>query len=43
MTETRAPQWVHYLVSTRRFMETVIGQLTDLYHIQKVWGETSDI
>lgn len=48
MIDTRAPQWVRQLVTTRRLVETVIGQLTERFHIQKVrardlWHLTSRI
>lgn len=48
MRETRPPQWVRSLVRTRRLIETVIGQLTDRFHIQTVrardlWHLTSRI
>ena len=36
MIEVRAPHWVRQLVATRRLVETVIGQLTERFHIQKV-------
>jgi len=48
MAETRDPHWVRQLVTTRRLVETVIGQLTDRFHIQQVrardlWHLTSRI
>lgn len=36
MEDTRDPKIVQTLVSTRRLVETVIGQLTDRYKIQKM-------
>ncbi len=38
MTETRDPRVVRQLVSTRRLVETVIGQLTERFHLQKIWA-----
>ena len=48
MRETRHPAFVHQLMTTRRLVETVIGQLTDHLHIEKVrardlWHLTSRI
>lgn len=48
MTETRPPHFVTALVKTRRLVETVIGQLTEQFHIAKVrardlWHLTSRI
>ena len=48
MRETRHPAFVHQLITTRRLVETVIGQLTDQLHIEKVrardlWHLTSRI
>lgn len=36
MEEARSPEWVRWLVSTRRLVETVIGQLTERFHIERV-------
>ena len=36
MKETRSEKFVQWLKSTRRLVETVIGQLTDRFHIEKV-------
>lgn len=36
MEETRSPYFLRWLVSTRRLVETVIGQLADRFHIEKV-------
>lgn len=36
MQETRSDAALHWLVSTRRLVETVIGQLTDRFNIEKV-------
>lgn len=36
MKETRSEKFVRWLKSTRRLVETVIGQLTDRFHIEKV-------
>jgi IS5 family transposase len=36
MKETRSEKFVKWLVSTRRLVETVIGQLTERFHIEKV-------
>jgi hypothetical protein len=36
MTDTRDPQAVRRLTQTRRRIETVIGQLTEQFHIEKV-------
>lgn len=38
MTETRAPHVVRQMVSARRLVETVIGQLTGRFHLQKIWA-----
>lgn len=38
MTETRDPRVVRQLVSTRRLVETVMGQLTERFHLQKIWA-----
>jgi hypothetical protein len=36
MTDTRGKDAGKWLVSTRRLVETVIGQLTERFHIEKV-------
>ena len=36
MKESRDRHWVKLLVKTRRLVETVIGQLTERFHVQKV-------
>ena len=36
MKDTRDRYWVKLLVKTRRLVETVIGQLTERFHLQKV-------
>ena len=36
MTENRSKEFIKWLVSTRRLVETVIGQLTDRFKIEKV-------
>src|SRR5437016_373156 len=36
MNETRSQQFIRWLISTRRLVETVIGQLTDRFHIEKM-------
>lgn len=36
MQEKRSDKFIKWLVSTRRLVETVIGQLTDRFHIEKV-------
>ena len=36
MKDTRDRHWVKLLVKTRRLVETVIGQLTERFHLQKV-------
>lgn len=38
MNETRGAQYVRLLKRTRRLIETVIGQLTERFHIEKVWA-----
>ena len=38
MTENRDPAFVAQLTKTRRLVETVIGQLSDHFHIEKVWA-----
>lgn len=36
MKDDRPKTFVHQLMKTRRLVETVIGQLTDRFHIEKV-------
>lgn len=36
MTENRSNEYLKWLISTRRLVETVIGQLTDRFQIEKV-------
>jgi len=36
MKETRTEKFIRWLKSTRRLVETVIGQLTDRFHIEKI-------
>jgi len=48
MADSRGPNFSKWLVSTRRLVETVIGQLTERFHIQKIrarhlWHFTSRI
>ncbi len=48
MKETRSKRFVKWLKSTRRLVETVIGQLTERFHIEtvrarKVWYLTNRI
>ena len=38
MRDTRDPAWVKGMTSTRRLIETVIGQLSERFHIEKVWA-----
>ncbi|NVZ09773.1 IS982 family transposase [Allochromatium humboldtianum] len=38
MRDPRDPAFVHHLQRLRRRIETVIGQLTERFHIQKVWA-----
>ena len=38
MKETRSDSTIKWLISTRRLVETVIGQLTERFHIEKVWA-----
>lgn len=40
MKEERSEKFIRWLVSTRRLVETVIGQLTDRFHIEKVRART---
>lgn len=46
MHDDRDPAWVRTLMSSRRIIETVIGQLSERFHIEKVrardlWHQTS--
>lgn len=36
MKEDRSKNFIQWLVSTRRLVETVIGQLTERFHIEKI-------
>lgn len=38
MRDTRDPALVKCMTSTRRLVETVIGQLSERFHIEKVWA-----
>lgn len=38
MKDNRNPDTVKLLTSTRRLVETVIGQLSDRFHIEKIWA-----
>ena len=38
MEDGRDPAWVKLLQRVRRLVETVIGQLTERFHIEKVWA-----
>ena len=38
MIDSRDPAFVANLQRTRRLIETVIGQLTERFHLQKVWA-----
>lgn len=38
MQDSRPKGFVKQLISTRRLVETVIGQLTQRFNIQKVWA-----
>lgn len=38
MDDTRGAQYLRLLKRTRRLIETVIGQLTERFHIEKVWA-----
>ena len=38
MKDDRDPNFVTQLMKTRRLVETVIGQLSDHFHIEKVWA-----
>lgn len=38
MNDTRGAQYLRLLKRTRRLIETVIGQLTERFHIEKVWA-----
>lgn len=38
MQETRPKSFLSWLVSTRRLIETVIGQLTERFHVERVWA-----
>ena len=38
MEETRPTAFVRWIKSTRRLIETVIGQLSERFHIEKIWA-----
>lgn len=38
MNDPRDPQWVKLLQRVRRLIETVIGQLSERFHFEKVWA-----
>ena len=38
MQDSRDPKWVKLFQRVRRLIETVIGQLTERFHIEKVWA-----
>lgn len=38
MQDDRDPEFIKLLISTRRLVETVIGQLTERFNIAKVWA-----
>ena len=38
MQDSRNPHWVKLLQRVRRLIETVIGQLTERFHIETVWA-----
>ena len=38
MKDDRPKSFLRWLVGTRRLVETVIGQLTERFHIEKVWA-----
>jgi hypothetical protein len=38
MPDSRPNEFVQQLISTRRLVETVIGQLTERFNLQKVWA-----
>ncbi len=38
MKETRPKAFVGWIKSTRRLIETVIGQLSERFHIEKIWA-----
>ena len=40
MKEERSEKFIRWLVSIRRLVETVIGQLTERFHIEKVRART---
>lgn len=39
MPDSRPNEFVQQLISTRRLVETVIGQLTERFNFQKVWAQ----
>lgn len=36
MQEKRSEKFIRHLISTRRLVEIVIGQLSDRFHIEKI-------
>jgi Transposase DDE domain len=38
MSDSRPPEWVTLLQRVRRLIETVIGQLTERFHLETVWA-----
>lgn len=38
MQDSREPKQVKLLQRVRRLIETVIGQLTERFHIEKIWA-----
>ena len=38
MEDSRDPAWVKLLQRVRRLIETVIGQLTERFHIERIWA-----
>lgn len=38
MQDSRDPHWVRLLQRVRRLIETVIGQLSEQFNLEKVWS-----
>lgn len=38
MQDSRDPHWVRLLQRVRRLIETVIGQLSERFNLEKVWS-----
>ena len=38
MQDSRDPQWLKWLKRVRRLIETVIGQLSERFHFEKIWA-----